>query len=221
MGEAAGRVFLFLQGPQGPFFHRLARTLTVAGAGVLRVSFNRADEAEWGAAGPLLRFTGGPGAYRVWLARVIATGRVTDIVLYGEARPEHAQAIRVARERGVTCHRFEEGYLRPHWVTYERKGTNGNSPLCTIPTIRIANALGGVPAPADEPEDGWGHPRLHLYHAARYHARLLLPSLVYGRCLCRAARWPQLQRDHGGADAGPALRRDPRERGRGRRDPDR
>jgi capsular polysaccharide export protein len=29
---------------------------------------------------------------------------------------------------GITVHVFEEGYIRPYWVTYERGGANGNSP---------------------------------------------------------------------------------------------
>ena len=49
MGNAAGekRVFLFLQGPHGPFFHRLGRMLRLTGAQVWRVGFNAGDRAFW------------------------------------------------------------------------------------------------------------------------------------------------------------------------------
>jgi capsular polysaccharide export protein len=40
------RVFLFLQGPHGPFFWR-ARALRESGARTLRVGFNRGDRAFW------------------------------------------------------------------------------------------------------------------------------------------------------------------------------
>ena len=30
---------------------------------------------------------------------------------------------------GLGIHVFEEGYMRPYWVTYERGGSNGNSRL--------------------------------------------------------------------------------------------
>ena len=33
-GTGQGHVFLFLQGPHGPFFHRLGKMLTAAGAAV-------------------------------------------------------------------------------------------------------------------------------------------------------------------------------------------
>ena len=47
MGKAsgAGKVFLFLQGPHGPFFYQLSKILHASGARVLKVGFNRGDQA--------------------------------------------------------------------------------------------------------------------------------------------------------------------------------
>jgi capsular polysaccharide export protein len=181
MNEAAERVFLFLQGPHGPFFRRLALRLTAQGGLVRRVTFNPGDEAEWRGAGPFERFLGPISAYTDWLAHYIAEHGITDIVLYGDSRPEHALAIEAARPRGILCHCLEEGYLRPHHVTYERWGNNGNSPLHEISLARMARALGPAAPPPDGPHDGWGAHRSHLWHSALYHARLLLPSRQYGR----------------------------------------
>ncbi len=181
MDDAAGRVFLFLQGPHGPFFRHLAARLAAARAGVRRIAFNPGDEAEWAGAGPLERYLGPPGAYPDWLARQLSIHRVTDIVLYGDSRPEHARAIEVARPRGVLCHCLEEGYLRPHRVTYERWGNNGNSPLHGISLARMAEAIGPAAPPPEGLHDGWGTHRPHLWHSALYHSRLLLPSCRYGR----------------------------------------
>ena len=41
------RVFLFLQGPHGPFFNRLGKMLRLTGADVWRVGFNAGDRAFW------------------------------------------------------------------------------------------------------------------------------------------------------------------------------
>ena len=41
------RVFLFLQGPHGPFFGALGRMLRAAGCMVWRVGFNAGDAAFW------------------------------------------------------------------------------------------------------------------------------------------------------------------------------
>jgi len=180
-GEASGHVFLFLQGPHGPFFRRLAMRLSAAGAGVRRIAFNPGDEAEWAGAGPLDRYLGSERAYPDWLAHQLTLHGVTDIILYGDARPEHAQAIEIAKPRGILCHCLEEGYLRPYRVTYERWGNNGNSRLCNISLARMVRALDPAAAPLEEPGDGWGAYRSHLWHSARYHARMLLPSHRYGR----------------------------------------
>ena len=40
MNQAAGHVFLFLQGPHGPFFRQLAGKLAAGGTGVRRIAFN-------------------------------------------------------------------------------------------------------------------------------------------------------------------------------------
>jgi capsular polysaccharide export protein len=181
MSEAAGRVFLFLQGPHGPFFRRLAGRMATLGVDVRRIAFNAADEVEWGGVGPLDRYRGPEASYSAWLIRYLTIHRVTDIVLYGDARPEHAQAIAMASPRQIRCHCLEEGYLRPHWITYERGGTNGNSPLNRIGLDRMAAALGPSDPPGAPPADRWGCYRAHLWHSARYHMLLLLPSRHFGR----------------------------------------
>jgi len=181
MDNAAGRVFLFLQGPHGPFVRHLATRLAAAGAEVRRIAFNPGDEAEWAGAGPLERYLGPMSVYPEWLDHYLTLHRVTDIVLYGDSRAEHARAVEVARPRGIFCHCLEEGYLRPHCVTYERGGNNGNSPLLEVSLARMAQALGAAAPPPEGPHDGWGAHRPHLWHSALYHARLLLPSRRYGR----------------------------------------
>ena len=47
MVTGQNRTFLFLQGPHGPFFARLARMLNAAGAKTWRVGFNAGDAAFW------------------------------------------------------------------------------------------------------------------------------------------------------------------------------
>jgi capsular polysaccharide export protein len=78
--------------------------------------------------------------FEEWPAWALAFARkhgITDLVCYGDCRPYHRQAIAVLRGIGVTIHVLEEGYLRPHWVTCENDGVNGNSRLAhiSIPAI--------------------------------------------------------------------------------------
>lgn len=181
MADQDKRVFLFLQGPHGPFFRRLAQALQAEGAEVMRVAFNAADEAEWRATGSLLRYNDTCERFGAWLTQRIVAHGITDIVLYGDTRPVHAQARDIARERGLTAHCLEEGYIRPSWITYERDGNNGNSVLMSTSLPRMAQALGSQTKPEEEAPAIWGDSRQHLWFSALYHARCLLPTQRYGQ----------------------------------------
>ena len=163
------RVFLFLQGPHGPFFNRLGKMLRLAGAEVWRVGFNAGDRAFWFHPKSYIPYRGTapdwPGTFR----RLVTDKGVTDIVLYGDTRPIHAEAVAEARARGLTVHVFEEGYMRPYWVTYERGGSNGNSRLMdmSIPQMQAALAMSDMEAPL--PPGHWGDMRQHIFYGALYH----------------------------------------------------
>ncbi|MGJ8544892.1 MAG: capsule biosynthesis protein [Sulfitobacter sp.] len=163
------RVFLFLQGPHGPFFNRLGRMLRRTGAQVWRVGFNAGDRAFWFHPSTYIPFRGAADAWPETFAALIAEKAVTDIVLYGDTRPIHAQAVAEARARGITIHVFEEGYMRPFWVTYERGGSNGNSRLMqmSIPQMQETLALSDMEAPL--PPGHWGDMRQHVFYGALYH----------------------------------------------------
>lgn len=171
MTKATGdkRVFLFLQGPHGPFFHRLGTMLRKTGAEVWRVGFNAGDRAFWFHPRSYLPYRGTPDDWTDWFTQLIETRHVTDIVLYGDVRPIHAQAVEQARARGLTVHVFEEGYMRPYWVTYERDGSNGHSRLMqmSVDDMRRALELSDMEAPL--PPAHWGDMRHHIFYGALYH----------------------------------------------------
>ena len=163
------RVFLFLQGPHGPFFDRLGRMLRQTGAEVWRVGFNAGDRAFWRHRHSYIPFRDRPEDWGARVTALFADKGVTDLVLYGDTRPVHVEAITAARARGIRVHVFEEGYMRPYWVTYERDGSNGNSRLMemTIAQMRAALALSDMEAPL--PPGHWGDMRQHVFYGALYH----------------------------------------------------
>ncbi len=163
------RRFLFLQGPHGPFFWRLARMLREAGAEVWRVGFNAGDRAFWFGAPGFLPYRGRPEDWPAALAALLEEHGVTDLVLYGDTRPVHAQAVAEAKRRGLTVHVFEEGYLRPYWVTYERGGTNGHSRLMDLSVPQMRRALERSDLDVPEPPARWGDLRQHAFYGALYH----------------------------------------------------
>ena len=181
MSNAEGRVFLFLQGPHGPFCRNLAQALVDHGATVHRVAFNASDEWEWGTVGQLHRFNDDPERFDGWLIQRLEAHGVTDIVLYGDTRPNHRTAVEIARARSIRTHCLEEGYIRPNWITYERDGANANSRVMSISLPRMAQALGAASQPEVEIPATWGDYRQHLWYSALYHARCLFPTRRFGK----------------------------------------
>lgn len=163
------RVFLFLQGPHGPFFNGLGRMLRAAGSTVWRVGFNAGDRAFWFHRASYIPFRDRPEAWPDRFATLLTEKAVTDIVLYGDTRPVHATAVAIARERGLRVHVFEEGYLRPYWVTYERDGSNGNSRLMDMAVPDMRTALEDSDMEAPLPPAHWGDMRQHIFYGALYH----------------------------------------------------
>ncbi|RKF16547.1 capsule biosynthesis protein CapA [Roseovarius spongiae] len=177
--RGASRVFLFLQGPHGPFFARLARMLRRAGADVWRVGFNAGDRLFWPERQSYIPFRDAPDDWAGAFTRLIAEKGVTDIVLYGDTRPIHAQAVRIARDAGLGVHVFEEGYLRPYWVTYERGGSNGHSRLMTMSVKDMRADLELSDMDSALPPASWGDMRHHVFYGAVYHGCVLLANRGY------------------------------------------
>ena len=164
-----GRAFLFLQGPHGPFFFRLGQMLRASGAQVLRAGFNRGDQAFWRDAATYHPYRGTPEDWPTALESLLDLHGITDIVLYGDTRPLHATAVAAARRRGLTVHVFEEGYLRPYWVTYERGGANGHSRLMRLSVSDMQAALAQSPTDQPDAPTSWGDMRQHIFWGALYH----------------------------------------------------
>ena len=122
------RSFLFLQGVSSPFFPKLADRLAAEGERIHRINFNCGDAAYWGGR-PAWNFRGPIGGLPGFIDGKFSSCGITDVVLFGDRRPVHEPAIRLARERSVRVHVFEEGYFRPWWVTLERGGVNAKSSL--------------------------------------------------------------------------------------------
>jgi capsular polysaccharide export protein len=163
------RVFLFLQGPHGPFFNRLSRMLRKAGSQVWRVGFNAGDRAFWFHPSTYIPFRGKADEWAQTFVDLIEEKGVTDIVVYGDTRPIHATAITEAKRRGIGVHVFEEGYMRPFWITYERGGTNGNSRLMDMTIPQMQKALENSDMETPMPPARWGDMRHHVFYGALYH----------------------------------------------------
>ena len=143
--------------------------LRAAGAEVWRVGFNAGDRAFWFHPSTYIPFRDPHTDWPETFAALVAEKTITDIVLYGDTRPIHAQAIAAAQAAGIAVHVFEEGYLRPYWVTYERDGSNGNSRLMDMSVPEMQKALADSEADFPEAPAHWGDMRHHVFYGALYH----------------------------------------------------
>lgn len=143
--------FLFLQGLATPFFSELGRALRAKGAHVWRVNFRGGDSAYW--SGPSTAFRGRVEELEDFYSRLFAEHRFTDVVLFGDMRPVHRGVYEVAEKHQARVHVFEEGYIRPDWITLERDGVNGNSrlPQDSAWFLEAAKALPPLPEPTPSP----------------------------------------------------------------------
>lgn len=140
------RRVLLLQGLMGAFFRRLGIGLRRAGHTVYKVNFNGGDRAYW-------RLPNGidyRGTIAQWpdaFADLLEKHAITDVMLFGDCRVHHMAALDVCRARGVTVWVFEEGYIRPDWVTLEIGGVNGHSQLPRDPQWYRTRAAELPPVP--------------------------------------------------------------------------
>ncbi|WP_284948097.1 capsule biosynthesis protein [Acidisoma cladoniae] len=140
------RQVLLLQSLMGPFFRRIGQALLRDGYGVHKVNFNGGDQLFWRLPGAI-NYTGRPSDWPDALARIIAARGITDVLLFGDCRPLHSAAIAVCRNLHIAVHVFEEGYIRPDWVTLELDGVNGHSSLPRDPNYYRDRAAQLPPAP--------------------------------------------------------------------------
>lgn len=124
--EFSGKTVLLLQGPVGTFFHRLAIKMKKNKTKVFKLNFNGGD------------FLFYPSGKRCkcdekdlenFYENFFKEKKTDAIVMYNDCRLIHAKAIKVAKELGIGIWIFEEGYLRPYCITFEKDGVNANSSL--------------------------------------------------------------------------------------------
>ncbi len=143
------KVFGFLQGPHGDFFRRLADRLRSDGHVVHRVNLNGGDRHDW--QGEATDYTGTLVEWSEFFGRFVHEHSITDVVLYGDCRPHHRSAHIIASMRGIRVWVFEEGYIRPDFMTLEQEGVNGHSTLSTDPGWYLAVAE-HLPPPMVQPK---------------------------------------------------------------------
>lgn len=125
----AQKNILLLQGPVGPFFSKLSDVLKNRGARVSRVFFNGGDAFD-GRNDPSVdghHFRGQLAQWPDFLESIFWAQQITAVVMFGQGRAYHREAIRKANDMCVMVFVMDEGYFRPGYVTLESNGLNAYS----------------------------------------------------------------------------------------------
>ncbi|MDQ4429039.1 capsular biosynthesis protein [Yokenella regensburgei] len=180
----SGKKYLLLQGPMGPFFHDVADWLERLGREAINVGFNAGDRFYCRKRNPLI-FQSPTSDFPDWLTKTWKTYSFDTILCFGDTRPLH-QAARVwAMTRGIRFLAFEEGYLRPHFITLEEGGVNAFSSLPRDPAFY--RALPDRPPPQTQrrsPSASKRYVHACWYYLVSWFWRHQFPNYTHHKSFC-------------------------------------
>lgn len=170
----SARKVLLLQGPVGPFFKRFAEHLEAQHAiTIYKLNFNGGDRHYYpDSAERACSYSGGVADFGNYLQRFVEQHNIDAIVCFGHQRIYHrlAKSLCLQNPDKLSFWAFEEGYLRPHYVTFEKWGVNSNSSLPQEASYYISH-LDDMPEPPEPTPMACGFvPRAKL--AARYYIEM-------------------------------------------------
>ena len=102
-----------------PLFTRLGDWLRARGEEVYRINFCAGDALYWRGK-PAWNYRGRLEGVAAFLEKKFSEHGITDLVLFCDAFPVHRAAVALAVRANLGVHVFEEGYVRPNWVTLQR-----------------------------------------------------------------------------------------------------
>ncbi|WP_176217210.1 capsule biosynthesis protein [Chromobacterium violaceum] len=140
------RRLLLLQGPMGPFFNILADWLRDNGVAVHKINFNGGDRL-YHRRLPGTDYDGRLEDFAPWLALLLRSERIDGVICFGDCRRYHRIAAELCRNQRLAFYAFEEGYLRPDYVTLESGGVNAHSRLADDPAAILAHESSAPPPP--------------------------------------------------------------------------
>lgn len=154
------RHVLLLQGKMGSSFSRLSTFLQTKNIQVSKINFNAGDSFFYQHKNAY-DYTGKVEDFADWLEPFIDQHQIDAVICFGDCRPHHLQAGSLCDGKSISFFVFEEGYLRPDYITFEEHGINGFSRL-------DANKIHSLPKAKDLP----------IYTHNRFY-KLCIAAIVY------------------------------------------
>ncbi len=118
----------------GYFFRNLSRHFSSHGATTHTICFNAGDWL-FSDSENRYNFFASLSEWEPFFTNFISDFAISKIFLFGNCRQYHKAAIKIAQEAGIEVYVFEEGYIRPNYITLEKNGVNGDSGLPKDPSF--------------------------------------------------------------------------------------
>ena len=128
VGEIKNKNILFLQGPMGDFFQRLDNYFISKGAKTYKIGFNGGD---WLFSNKhnYIAYKDKKENWENFISNFLQTKNINKIFLFGDCRYYQKKTIDIAKNLNIEIFVFEEGYIRPDYVTLEKGGVNNFSSI--------------------------------------------------------------------------------------------
>ncbi len=188
----SGKHVLLLQGPLGPFFRRLGRDLEESGARVSKINFNGGDWLFYPRRSETYR--GRMEDWPEYLSQILTEWKIDVVLMCGDCRPIHRYVRQQTERLGIELGVFEEGYLRPNYITLEQSGANDYSSLPRSADFYLKQSGDDVAKPLQVGKVFW-HAALWalLYYIASSLLRPLFPHYQHHRRLAVREAFPWLR----------------------------
>jgi len=128
IGSISGDNILLLQGPIGPFFTKLDLHFRTQGANTFKIALNAGDWL-FSNKDTVYSFKGKREEWDPFIRDFLSKKAINKIFLFGDCRFYQSHTIKTAKELNLDVFVFEEGYLRPDFITLERDGVNHYSSM--------------------------------------------------------------------------------------------
>nr|WP_284700822.1 capsular biosynthesis protein [Robbsia betulipollinis] len=136
----------------------MAERLGTLGVDVTKVNFNAGDA--WFFRDARARVFDAPfDDWPAWFEALLREKRIDAVLLFGQWRPLHRVARTLAAAHGLPVYVFEEGYVRPWWITMEAGGVNEASALHHVDPSRLPD----IPEPPPPVRHRFAFFRMAMY----------------------------------------------------------
>ncbi len=126
IGDLNGLNILLLQGPVGYFFKKLDKNFRRKGAKTFRIGLNAGDEF-FSFKDNYTAYKDTPKKWESFIKNYMITNNIDQIYIFGDCRYYQSIATKTAMRLDIKVFVFEEGYIRPDYITLESHGVNNYS----------------------------------------------------------------------------------------------